>query len=103
MNTSQIFNKRMPFVFCALLAIYNIPLTQAGPLPDGVTLPEGVELPDNFSLPAGIKIPEGFEITEDMIQQYLKYLEDNESDNKDTLAGDQWFKQLAEDHPNANL
>ena len=67
-----------------------------------MTLPEGVELPDNFKLPAGIKIPEGFEITEDMIQQYLKYLEDN-SEDAEPLAGDQWFKELAADHPNANL
>ena len=105
MSSSKIFCKRttLPFIFCALVATYYLPHTQAGQLPDGVKLPEGVELPDNFKLPAGIEIPKGFEITEDMIQQYLKYLEDNDDDKESPDSGDQWFKQLAADHPNANL
>jgi len=44
-------------------------------LPKGVVLPEGVELPDDFELPAGIVIPEGFVITQDMVDQYFRYME----------------------------
>ena len=97
------FSERMRVTFCALTMMLSmLEPTQASQLPDGVILPEGVELPDNFKLPEGIEIPEGFEITEDMIQQYLKYLEDQE-DGENEMGGDQWFKQLASDHPNANL
>ena len=63
-------------------------------------LPDGVELPDDFELPAGIEIPPGFEITEEMVRQYLKYMESqnsgSENETKATpLTGDEWFKQLA--------
>ena len=96
-------SKRMRVTFCALTMVLSMhEPTQASQLPDGVTLPDGVELPDNFKLPDGIEIPEGFEITEDMVQQYLKYLEDSEDSEKE-IGGDQWFKQLANEHPNANL
>lgn len=66
-------------------------------------MPEGVELPEDFKLPEGLEIPKGFEITEDMVKQYLKYLEDSKEGKEDEMGGDQWFKQLAADHPNANL
>ena len=39
-----------------------------------------------------------------MVRQYLKYLEDKKDGAEDDkMAGDQWFKQLAQDHPNANI
>ena len=48
-------------------------------------------------------IPEGFEITDDMIQQYLDYLETQEAGQKDTTGEDAWFKQLGNNHPSADL
>ena len=78
-------------------------LGQAQQLPEGVRLPPGVELPEDFALPEGLVIPEGFEITEEMIKQYLKYMETQESGGLDTSGEDAWFKQLGNNHPTADL
>ena len=73
-------------------------------LPKGVILPPGVVVPDDFELPEGISIPAGFEISQDMVDQYVKYMDkkkNGDSDEKDDE--DLWFKQLATNHPNSNL
>jgi len=78
---------------------------QAKPkLPKGVILPPDVVVPDDFELPEGISIPAGFEISQDMVDQYVKYMDkknNGASDEKDDE--DLWFKQLAQNHPNSNL
>ena len=72
-------------------------------LPKGVVLPEGVELPDDFELPAGIVIPEGFVITQDMVDQYIRYMENKANGSSDSSGDNAWFKQIATGHENANL
>lgn len=75
-------------------------------LPKGVVLPEGVVIPDDFELPKGLVIPEGFIVTQDMVDQFIKYME-NKKKNPEAADSqeddDLWFKQLAKNHPNANL
>ena len=73
-------------------------------LPKGVILPPDVVVPDDFELPDGINIPEGFEITQDMVDQYIRYMDKKKKGEKDDKSDDKlWFKQLAENHPNSNL
>ena len=65
--------KNLVVLMVALLTILGTGIAQS--LPEGLRLPPGVELPEDFALPEGLVIPEGFEITEEMINQYLKYME----------------------------
>jgi len=51
----------------------------ASKLPKSVVLPPGVVVPDDFELPPGINLPEGFVVTQDMVNQYLKYMESKKS------------------------
>lgn len=79
-------------------------LAKKNKLPKGVILPPDVVLPDDFELPDGIQIPEGFEITQDMVDQYVKYMEKKKKGEKDNSSDNKlWFKRLASDHPNSNL
>ena len=71
-------------------------------LPDGVTLPEGIEIPDDFELPEGINIPEGFQITEDMVIQFMKYLETQEKEGEEPDK-DAWWSDYMANHPNSDL
>ena len=80
--------------------------TLAAPkLPKGVVLPEGVVVPDDFVMPKGLQIPEGFVITQDMVDQFVKYMENKKKNPEEESQEDEdlWFKQLAKNHPNANL
>jgi len=72
-------------------------------LPKGVVLPPGVVVPDDFELPAGINIPAGFVITQDMVDQYVRYMETQEKGGAGKTEEDLWFKQLASNHANTNL
>ena len=72
-------------------------------LPKSVVLPPGVEVPDNFELPDGIVIPEGFVITQEMVDQYMKYMEARKNGEAAQAEEDLWFKELASSHANANL
>ena len=79
-------------------------LGEANPkLPKGVVLPEGVVLPDDFELPAGIVIPEGFVITQDMVDQYIRYMENQKNGGSKGEDEGGWFKELASGHENVNL
>jgi len=67
-----------------------------------VVLPPGVVVPDDFELPDDIVIPEGFVITQDMVDQFMRYMQNEQNDAAEE-EDDLWFKQLSSSHENTNL
>ena len=98
----KLCQRTLTSLLVCLLSITLLPWQiEAAKLPKGVTLPDGVVLPKDFELPKGLEIPEGFVITQEMIDQYMAFLDGETIDGQEPMTGDQWFKQLASEHPNS--